>query len=140
MKRDHEYVFNVTNNFEKDLSRFTLQDQETIESYINFFAEQFDKSPSSFESYIMYDHYLSKPLHNYTSSLHKLRINKDIRLFATFDNDPIFNQVIVTLLGCLYAHESSKQSISDFYEFLYDNEGIDFSYEENDDSNNANTR
>lgn len=135
MKRKPKYVFNVTNYFENDLRQFTSEEQELITKQINYFTEQFDNNPSNFDSFIDQSHILITPRIKYTPTVHILRIKADIRLFATFDNYPIFNQIIVTLLGCLHHHEDYSKKVNDFYEFLYDSEGIVMKSEEDNDSN-----
>jgi len=124
MKTGHEYVFNITNYFEKDLQQFTNEEQESIVSQINYLTEQFDKSPSNYKSFIENSHVFSKLPFNYTSSLHVFRLRDETRLFATFENDPIFNQIIVTLLGCLHHYENYTKKLSELNEFLYDSKGL----------------
>lgn len=120
-----QLLFEITNHFEQDLKKFNALEQSTIEDKINFFGNQFINDPAGLEAFIEYDPFLPKPPTRYTSSLCKFRIDDQLRLFATFDDDPIFYQAIITLLGCFRKGENYQSAVNDYYEFLYGQEGLE---------------
>jgi len=129
-----EVLFDVTDNFEKDLEDFSQVDQKVIEKKINFYAQVFRKNQFAIH---IYSHKFLLPVNlpvGFTPSLYVLRINSDIRLIATFDNDPLYNQIIITLLGCV-RHQNYEKSINKIFKSLYEKEGNDFMSEESNDTN-----
>jgi mRNA-degrading endonuclease YafQ of YafQ-DinJ toxin-antitoxin module len=90
--------FQITKAFERDLKRFTTQDQERIAHRIQLLGDTFRSDRSLFLSYV------SRPMsirlgHGLESSLWQAKVTPDIRLVLTAEDDPLFDEVTITLLG-----------------------------------------
>lgn len=113
-----ETLFQITKHFEKDLKKFSSGDQKIIEKKINYFAQIFQENPSAFYSLTHKLNQLVTLSSGLNSSLYALKIGREIRLIATFDNDPIFDQIIITLLACV-RHNNYQKALRGIAESLY---------------------
>lgn len=130
-----EVVFEVTDRFEKDLERFGSRDQKIIEKKINYYAHAFQENPDSIHVYAQKPHFPLILKSGLTASLYVLRININIRLIATFDADPVFDQVIITLLACI-RHDEYERVYRSIAANLYNADIVDINVEgENYDPN-----
>jgi hypothetical protein len=89
-------IFEGTKKFEKDRKKFCIKDQDEIIKKINIYCQSFKNNQTDFFSHA-FQPYILKLKNNFASSLYVLRINLNIRVILTIDEDPIFNQMIVTL-------------------------------------------
>lgn len=129
-----EIIFDITDNYERDLEDFSHVDQKVIEKKINFYAQVFRKNPYDIH---FYSRKFSFPVDlpvGFTPSLYMLKINADIRLIATFDNDPLFDQIIITLLSCV-RYQNYEKSINKIGKYLYEKVGNDIMSEDSNDTN-----
>jgi len=54
------------------------------------------------------------------SSLYALRVNKDIRIILTVDDDPLFDQILITLLHVV-RHSNLNKVFNGIAESIYQN-------------------
>jgi len=117
-------LFNSTKKFEKDLKKFSVTDQKKIISKINFYS-------SNGESLFHQNAYRPIKLilpDDDGSSLYVIKISKDIRVILTFEDDPIFDQTVVTLFRVV-RHNSLEKAFKGIAESLYQNK-VNFQYGE----------
>ena len=93
-----ELTFQVVHQFEKELKAFPQNEQDRIISKLNLYCNQLLQDPAGF-----YRH-AARPIvpilkSKMESSLYSIRVTTDIRVLATIDDDPLFDQYIVTLLS-----------------------------------------
>lgn len=91
------FLFNSTADFEQDLQNFDATTRHTIVERVNALAQVFvhDKVAFARQARKPYRIHLSN---GYDSSLYVVQAGPETRLILTVDDDPIFEQVIVTLL------------------------------------------
>jgi hypothetical protein len=118
MDRKMELVFESTKKFEKDLDSFQVRDRTRIISKINLFCSGLAVgNASAFHSHAF------RPMRIALSSgvqptLYTIRISADIRVILTVDDDPIFDQTIITLLRAV-RHKSLARAYRGVAESLY---------------------
>jgi mRNA-degrading endonuclease RelE of RelBE toxin-antitoxin system len=91
-----DLLVEVSNNFEKELKKFSPIEQDLIARKINDYCKLFRDAPKQFYRNA-YRPFNIKLLHKYESTLYVLRINEDIRVILAADEDPLFEQFIITL-------------------------------------------
>ena len=99
-----DIVFNITRNFEKDLKKFSSKDQLIIKESINKYSELYLSGNTKNFNQV----YKVKLIENYQSSLYSLRVNRDIRVILTMDDDPLFDRMNVTLFGVIQRSDLNK--------------------------------
>ena len=107
-------LFQESSKFEKDLKSFEDKDQKRIISKINLYCSSDEKT---------FHQNAYRPLKvllpgDLGSSLYTLRVGKDIRVILTFEDDPIFEQTIITLLRVV-RHKSLERAFKGIAESLY---------------------
>ena len=112
-----DLLFESTKKFEKELKKFTDRDKHLIVGKINQYCAFLLNEPKQFYSRAF------KPcrLHltgEYEDSLYALRVNKDIRVVLTVDEDPLFEQIIITLLH-VARHSTINKVYKGIAESLY---------------------
>jgi hypothetical protein len=90
-------VFHTTAEFEQDLQSFDAATRQAITRRVNQVAREFLEDKKAFARHAR------KPCrvklnHDYDSSLYSVKAEPDVRVLLVFDDDPIFEQVIVTLM------------------------------------------
>ncbi len=91
-----ELAFHITDDFERDLKRFSQTERDLIADRINFYCEHLINDKRFFYQ----NTYVSRLIRlqgDFDSSLYILRLNPEIRVVLSVDDDPIFGQIIVTL-------------------------------------------
>ena len=86
----------IDKKFDKDLKKISSLDQNTIAKKINQVVELLkdNQNTSSHLNKIHKFHFGG----NLDSSLYVLKINKDLRIILTSEEDPLFDEHILTLL------------------------------------------
>jgi hypothetical protein len=119
-----ETVFNYTNSYEKDLRKLNPIDKKKIATKINRTAELFSTDKVAFKSLIY------KPridlLNGLISSLYILRVDRKLRVFFTIDDDPLFDQILITLLRVAKTPDEFRKVIPQLVESLYQKELVDY--------------
>jgi len=109
-----ELVFHSTDKFEKDLKRFQEKEKRKIIEKINHYT-------SSGESNFYRHAY--KPMKIFLkskeeSTLYVLRIDRDIRVILTYDEDPLFDQIMITLMRVI-RHSQLDKAFKGIAESIY---------------------
>lgn len=89
-------VFDSTENFEKEIGYLDDNERLLIVNEINNYFSLLLSNPVKFYSKIEQPLQF-KLVNNYDSSLYILPINDQLKLIFTLDEDPIFEQIIITL-------------------------------------------
>ena len=112
-----ELVYHYTQGFENDLSQLskTLKDEIAVD--MNRYGERLLTNPSEFYQHVSQP-YPIQLINGYESSLYSLPIGTPLSVIATVDEDPIFDQLIVTLMRAVKADEA-MQAYSCVAESLY---------------------
>ena len=89
--------FEVTERFQRDLSRFAAIDRARITKRVQFLGDLFAGDRQGFYKYV------TRPITirlsgDLESSLWVARVSNDIRLLFTAEEDPVFDELVVTLL------------------------------------------
>ncbi|MBO3463067.1 hypothetical protein G7B40_038180 [Aetokthonos hydrillicola Thurmond2011] len=104
-----DVLIQSTKEFEKDLEGFNSSDKSNIINAMNSsFALLKNDNGYLFNANTLSQLRSIKLNHNYDSSLYSLRIDSELRVILTIDNDPIFQIVNVTLFRLVRACEASK--------------------------------
>ena|SRR3989338_8357238 len=117
-------VFEATDKFEKDLRRLDPKNRDRIINKINASCSLLQNQPSVFFRLVYRPliPYLAKGL---KSSMYVLRVDSDIRVILTVDEDPIFEQIIMTLLRVV-RHNDLDKAFRGIAEALYQQDLIKF--------------
>ncbi len=99
--------FESTKKFEKELSKFSAMDRKQIILKLNQYSQLLESDPGGFykKAYQPMKLILKG---NHKSSLYALRVNRDIRVLMTVDEDPLFDQVLITLLHVVRRSDLNK--------------------------------
>lgn len=122
-----ELVFESTKQFEKDLLNFEKKDQARIIEKLNYQCGNLLNDRSSFFKKVSIP-FKFKLKDDLQPSLYCMRISPKIRIILTMDEDPLFNQIIITLIRVVSRAEIDKayKSIGEsLYQKLLFNEDIE---------------
>lgn len=106
-----ELVFKSTRQFDKDLKKFSHLDRTFIVETINQYAQFFATDATLFYQKV----YRPVPINlkdGLESSLYVLKVQRYIRIILTVDEDPIFDQVIFTLIRTVHRENLEKAFLS----------------------------
>ena len=111
-----EVRFNSTRPFEKSLSALNSKERDRIVAKINYLADAYLSGISSFFK-------IAKPLKHkvfgvYDSSLYTAKLSHKDRLIFTAEDDPIQDEIVITLFALTTPDEYS-QAIKSITESLY---------------------
>ena len=109
--------FEATDDFEKELGGFPPRDKKQIINKINHYCGSLLTTPEYFYKHTYRPHTITLS-NEYESTLYVLRINKDIRVILTTDEDPLFDQFLITLIG-VARHDSLDKKFKGIAESLY---------------------
>jgi hypothetical protein len=92
-----DVTYESTDAFEKDLASFQMKERTRTIDKLNLYCSLLPADRAGFFKHA------TRPVipvlrSKLQSSLYSIRVSRDIRVLATIDNDPLFDQVIVTLL------------------------------------------
>lgn len=114
-----DMIIESTKNFEQDLETFIQVDREIIIDQLNKFFPTFSTDKASFYRRLYRFPHL-KLINDYEASLYSLSITPKIRVILTIDEDPIFEQTIITLFRVVN-HSELEQAYNSVAESLYQN-------------------
>lgn len=100
-------VIESTKEFETELNAFSETEKSLIIEKMNQYFPMLSAEKASFYRRL-YQVKKLRMLNQYDSSLYTLRINHKIRLILTIDEDPIFDQTIITLFRVVKDSDISK--------------------------------
>jgi len=100
-------TFHSTEDFEKDLQSFDVATRQKIARHINQVAQEFVEDKKAFARHARKP--CSVKLNNgYDSSLYSVKAEPNVRILLTVDDDPIFEQVIITLMRAVKRSQSRE--------------------------------
>jgi mRNA-degrading endonuclease YafQ of YafQ-DinJ toxin-antitoxin module len=106
----------IDKKFDKDLKKLTSVEKSMIEKKINLIIDliRAEQSTSQHLSKIHKFHFGA----DMDSSLYVLRVNKDLRIILTSEEDPLFNEHILTLLRVV-RHDDLDKTFKGIGESLF---------------------
>ena len=90
-------LFNTTKDFENDLSNFEEATRSKITERVNLVAQAWIHDKEAFARSTRQPSAIALD-YGYQSSLYVVQIQPEIYVLLTIEDDPIFDQVVVTLL------------------------------------------
>ena len=90
-------LFNTTEDFENDLSNFEEATRSKITERVNLVAQAWIHDKETFARHARQPHAVTLE-NGYQSSLYVVQIQPEIYVLLTIEDDPIFDQVVATLL------------------------------------------
>ncbi len=111
-----EVIINISESFEKDLNNFSSEKQAFVKKKINHLISLI-KEGNSTHNHL---HKLKEInlIQNLESSLYIFNIDKDIRIILTSENDPLFEEHVLTLFRLIYKKDldnSYQKIVSSLY-------------------------
>ncbi len=113
-----ELLFNSVRRFEKALKNFSKIEQYKIIKKINSKCAGLGKACSDLSEKSIYPVGKILPSNGLKPSLYELRVDTHIRVLLMIDEDPLFDQVVVTLLDVLQ-HKDLAKSLRNIAESFY---------------------
>ena len=111
--------FESTKKFEKELGKFPLKEKSRIILKLNQYSQLLETKSEDFYKHA-YQPVKLKLTGDDESSLYALRVNKDIRIILTVDDDPLFDQILITLLHVV-RHSNLNKVFNGIAESIYQN-------------------
>lgn len=101
------FVIEITKDFEDDLEHLNQSQKTQVNNKLERITTAIENNNFSY----LFKHLKkldSILLFQYTSSLYTLKISRDIRVFLFFEDDPIFNCQVMTLLRVCYRKDMER--------------------------------
>jgi mRNA-degrading endonuclease RelE of RelBE toxin-antitoxin system len=112
-----EIKFDITRPFEKDLKRLGAREKDRVIVAIDRYAAIFDAALDVSTQHIYRPHKINMP-DGLESSLYVLRVSAQIRVILTIEEDPLFDQKIITLFRVV-KHDDMERAFNSIAESLY---------------------
>lgn len=112
-----EVKFDITRPFEKDLKKLGVREKDRVEVAIDRYAATFDSALDVSTQHIYRPHKINMP-EGLESSLYVLRVSPQIRAILTIEEDPLFDQKIITLFRVV-KHDDMERAFNSIAESLY---------------------
>jgi len=128
-----ELVFEINDKFDKDLKRLDPKDRCRVIHKINASCSLLKNQPAGFFKSV-YRPLIPHLVGGLKSTLYTLRIDRDIRVILTVDEDPIFDQNIVTLIRAV-CHNDLDKAFRGIAEALYHQDLIALKPDKHDGTN-----
>jgi tmRNA-binding protein len=117
---DSVVVIETTESFLGDLKNFPLAEQEKVNKKLQAIASLIEEE--NLEKLIqLFNKVQGIKLANYSSSLYQLKVSSNIEILLFFEEDPLFDRKIITLLHVFYRQDNEK-AIANFVKSFYQNE------------------
>jgi len=117
-------IFKETNLFQNDLNRLSTSETETVVRIISRMAKLFKDNRGIFLKEAIHAPVTLKS--DLESSLYILRVDKKLRILFTADEDPIFNQIMITLFR-ITTPDMYMKAFSQLVKSLYKNTLLNYS-------------
>ncbi len=114
--------FESTNKFEKQLGKFPPRERTRIVQKLNQYSQLLESKAEDFYKHA-YQPVKLKLAGDNESSLYALRVNQDIRIIMTVDEDPLFEQTLITLFHVV-RHSELDKVFKGIAESIYQNKLI----------------
>lgn len=123
-----DIIYESTEDFEKDLRSFTDKERARVVAKINLYCSLLPHDKAGFFRHA------KRPIapvlsSQSNSSLYALRVSPGIRVLATIDEDPLFDQYVITLLRVV-RHEKLDRVYRGLAESIYQKDLLSFRPEE----------
>lgn len=115
-----DILFESTKKFEKDLKKLTPKEKEEVVTKINLVGQHYLTSNSSTEHVHVYRP-SKKALEEDDKTLFIMRVSDALRLLFTIDEDPLFDQMIITLFRIVTLDRYEK-ALEELSESLYEHD------------------
>ncbi len=123
-----DVLIESTRDFEQDLEQFSNTEKFKIIKKLNSYVELL-----SIDKNLFYKHSAQlrniRLKENYDSSIYSLRINENLRIILTIDDDPIFERTVITLFRAVKAKDAAKayNSVAEtlYQDFTIENQEIE---------------
>ena len=112
-----EIKFDITRPFEKDLKKLGPNEKDRVVVAIDKYAATFDTALDVSTQHVYRPHKLNMP-DGLDSSLYVLRVSTQIRVILTIEEDPLFDQKIITLFRVV-KHDDMDRTYKSIAESLY---------------------
>ncbi len=112
-----EIKFDITLSFEKDLKKLGAREKDRVVVAIDRYAATFDSALDVSTRHIYRPHKINMP-EGLESSLYVLRVSPQIRVILTIEEDPLFDQKIITLFRAV-KHDDMERAFNSIAESLY---------------------
>lgn len=112
-----EVKFDITRPFEKDLKKLGVREKDRVVVAIDRYAATFDSALDVSTQHIYRPHKINMP-EGLESSLYVLRVSPQIRVILTIEEDPLFDQKIITLFRVV-KHDDMERAFNSIAESLY---------------------
>lgn len=112
-----EIKFDITRSFEKDLKKLGAREKDRVVAALDRYAAKFDSALDVSTQHIYRPHKINMP-EGLESSLYVLRVSPQIRVILTIEEDPLFDQKIITLFRVV-KHDDMEQAFNSIAESLY---------------------
>lgn len=119
-----EVAFYSTRPFEKDLRKISSIDKERIVEVINQAADSFSRDKVSFFKYAIHPSITLRG--GLSSSIYILRAGRKLRVICTIEDDPLFDQRVITLLRIAKTPNEYTKVFSQIMESLYQQDLIEY--------------
>ena len=110
-------LFESIKKFEKELSKFPQREKTQIILKLNQYSQLLNSDSREF-----YKHAYQPLKMNFVdgdeSSLYVLQVSRDVRIIMTIDDDPLFDQILITLLHVV-RHSNLEKVFKSIAESLY---------------------
>jgi H2-forming N5,N10-methylenetetrahydromethanopterin dehydrogenase-like enzyme len=117
---DSAVIIETTESFLRDLKNFPLAEQEQVNNKLQAIASLIEEETLD-ELVQLFNKVKGIKLTNYSSSLYQLKVSSTIEILLFFEEDPLFERKIITLLHVFYRQDMEK-AIADFVKSFYQNE------------------
>lgn len=109
--------FDITRPFEKDLKKLGAKEKDRVVAAIDRYAATFDTELDVSTQHVYRPHKINMP-EGLDSSLYVLRASPQVRVILTIEEDPLFDQKIVTLFRVV-RHDDMDRAFNSIAESLY---------------------
>jgi Txe/YoeB family toxin of Txe-Axe toxin-antitoxin module len=126
-----DVLIESTRDFEQDLEQFSNTEKFKIIKKLNQYVELLSTDKNLF-----YQHSAQlrniRLNENYDSSIYSLKINENMRIILTIDDDPIFERTLITLFRVVKAEDApaAYNSVAEtlYQDFTVNNQDIQVSF------------
>jgi len=119
-----ELVFHYTRSFEKDLEKISSTNKKRISKTINQVVDIYSSDKRLFFQHIHRPTIILAD--DLKASLYVMRIGTSLRLVFTIDDDPLFDQIIITLLRIAKSPDEYSKIFSSIVESLYQRQLVEY--------------
>jgi len=112
-----DIIYESTKLFEKDLAAFQQHDKQLVIAGLNRYGSEFAENPATAHRNA-YRPMLPQLKGDLSATLYTLRVGRDIRVILAVDDDPLFDQLILTLFRVV-RHDKLDRAYKGIAEALY---------------------